>query len=652
MKLRFLCILVLSLVVASFAQTGLMGGSDGVHQINAKTLGTAQIIIGTGGNITLDPWALSRGGVFYDDGQRQHLKHVKISATGNFFGAIGITDYVDLGAALNINYDRSYADSYWEATGNIRQGDLNLWAKARAPFTNDSTIFNLAVQFDLYMPIGVRSMGMRPRHAWYIRGDGETHPYSANEVVVGVTAISTYDFSRLNVPVRWNANLGFVYADEGANTIVYGTGIDWDVFSWATPFVEFSGEFRVEDNGMPIDIMEDPMLLTPGLRLHLPWNIELSGGIDFSVRMLRTRYDREKEMENVDKYTIRYTDQKGVHKSYGYTPTTTYALTGLLTWRFGVAHEAFNTECPAGLPYAPESVVKVDTLFRVDTLYRIDTVVVTDTIKDADADGVMDSLDMCPGTAPGVEVDSMGCVKDFDKDGVDDLIDKCPDTPAGIAVGRDGCPLDFDQDGVPDYADLCPNTRQGTGVDSVGCDKDEDKDGVADDRDQCPLTPKEAPVDTTGCPLDTDRDSIPDYLDKCPNSVRGVKVDKSGCPVNKKEDLDKLKTGINFKSGSTILTKPSYNTLDDIVFLMQKFADVNLEIQGHTDNVGDDEYNENLSQGRAQSVVDYMIRKGIKVDRLRAVGYGPHKPIADNKTKNGRAKNRRVELVPFYKDNQ
>ena len=127
-----------------------------------------------------------------------------------------------------------------------------------------------------------------------------------------MTAIMTLDFNRVNVPLRWNASAGFVYANEGANTLVYATGLDWDVFSWATPFVEFSGEFRVEDNGMPIDIMEDPMLLTPGLRLHLPWNIELSGGIDFSVRMLRNRYDRDKEMSNVGAYTIGYTDEKGV----------------------------------------------------------------------------------------------------------------------------------------------------------------------------------------------------------------------------------------------------------------------------------------------------------------------------------------------------
>ena len=644
MKMRFFSVLVLGLAIASFAQTGLMGGSDGIHQINTKTLGTWRFVGGTGGNVTVDPWALSRGGIFYDDGERQKLQHLKLSATGNFFLAVGLSEYVNTGVAFNINYDRSYAHDYLDATSNIKPGDLDLWVKGRAPFISDSSVFSLAAQLDLYMPIGSKKIGIRPRHAWYIRGRGETQPYTANEVVVGATAIMTLDFSKHNVPLRWNTNVGFMYANLGSNTLVYGTGLDWDVFSWATPFVEFSGEFRVEDNGMPIDFWEDPMLLTPGLRLHLPYNIDLAGGLDLSTRMMRVGYNREKEFEDVDDFTVGYTDEKGYHKKFGYTPTVTYAFTGLLTWTFGGAEKAPERVCPAGLPPAPDTLVKVDTLFRVDT------VVVSDTVKDADADGVIDSLDMCPGTQAGVEVDSVGCARDFDRDGVVDLMDKCPNTPADVAVGRDGCPLDFDGDGVPDYQDMCPNTRPGTGVDTLGCDMDEDKDGVSDNRDQCPLTPAGAPVDTTGCPTDSDKDSVPDYQDKCPNSLRGVKVDKVGCPVNKKEDLDKLKKGINFKSGSTILTKASYKTLDDIVYLMQKFADVSLEIQGHTDNVGKDEYNENLSQGRAQSVVDYMIKKGITVDRLRAVGHGPHKPIADNKTKKGRAKNRRVELVPFYQD--
>ena len=161
MKMRFFPVLVLGLAVVCLAQTGLMGGSDGVHQINTQTLGTGQVIVGTGGNFAIDPWALSRGGVFYDDGEKKKLQHLKLSATGNFFGAVGLTRFIDIGAALNINYDRSYADGYWDAAGNIRQGDLDLWAKARAPFFSDSSVFSLAGQFELYLPIGVRSIGIR-----------------------------------------------------------------------------------------------------------------------------------------------------------------------------------------------------------------------------------------------------------------------------------------------------------------------------------------------------------------------------------------------------------------------------------------------------------------------------------------------------------
>jgi outer membrane protein OmpA-like peptidoglycan-associated protein len=84
--------------------------------------------------------------------------------------------------------------------------------------------------------------------------------------------------------------------------------------------------------------------------------------------------------------------------------------------------------------------------------------------------------------------------------------------------------------------------------------------------------------------------------------------------------------------------------------LLTKFPDVNLEIQSHTDDTRDEENNINLSQARAQSVVDYLIRKGIEANRLHAIGFGGKKPIADNKKKAGRAMNRRVELVPYYQD--
>ena len=138
-----------------------------------------------------------------------------------------------------------------------------------------------------------------------------------------------------------------------------------------------------------------------------------------------------------------------------------------------------------------------------------------------------------------------------------------------------------------------------------------------------------------------------DFQDKCPNTLEGVKIDAKGCPVNKKEDLELLKKGIQFKTGSSKLTKASYKILDDIVKLLKKVESAKLEVQGHTDNTGSEQTNKRISQERADMVANYFIKKGIAAERVRAVGYGSEKPIADNNSKKNRAKNRRVELVPF-----
>jgi outer membrane protein OmpA-like peptidoglycan-associated protein len=148
---------------------------------------------------------------------------------------------------------------------------------------------------------------------------------------------------------------------------------------------------------------------------------------------------------------------------------------------------------------------------------------------------------------------------------------------------------------------------------------------------------------------DFDKDGVADVIDKCPNTLPGVRVDGSGCPINKKEDLDQLKKGIQFKTGSAKLTKSSYSTLNDIADLMNKIPEANLEVQGHTDNKGSEAKNKKLSEARASSVVNYLVKKGVAKDRLRAAGYGSEKSIADNGDAAGRAQNRRVELVPFSK---
>lgn len=268
---------------------------------------------------------------------------------------------------------------------------------------------------------------------------------------------------------------------------------------------------------------------------------------------------------------------------------------------------------------------------------------------DSDGDGVLDANDKCPNTKQGAAVDSVGCALDSDKDGVADADDKCAETAAGVEVDETGCPRDFDKDGVADYMDKCPNTKAGATVDSVGCPKDSDFDGVPDGADKCENTENGVAVDASGCPLDSDKDGVPDHLDKCPNTLSGVKIDSVGCPLKKKEDLNKLKRGIRFKTNSTKLTKSSYGTLDDIIALLNKIPSANLEVQGHTDNVGKDDFNQKLSEARAQTVVDYFVKKGIDSSRVRAAGFGSKKPVASNKNAKGREKNRRVELVPFEK---
>jgi len=240
-------------------------------------------------------------------------------------------------------------------------------------------------------------------------------------------------------------------------------------------------------------------------------------------------------------------------------------------------------------------------------------------------------------------------VLDSDHDGVTDDFDKCPNTPTGVKVDLNGCPLDTDKDGVLDYLDKCPGTLIGVKVDQDGCPLDTDKDGVADYLDKCPGTPLGVKVDADGCPLDTDKDGVPDYLDKCPGTPAGVKVDQNGCePPVAKELLEKGRATINIEFDTNKAdVKPKYQEeLQKFADVMKAYPKLKVIIEGHTDNVGAKDYNQQLSAKRAESVKNYLIKTfGIEESRLTSKGYGISKPIADNKTKQGRQQNRRVEAV-------
>ena len=246
-----------------------------------------------------------------------------------------------------------------------------------------------------------------------------------------------------------------------------------------------------------------------------------------------------------------------------------------------------------------------------------------------------------------------GNKQDRDRDGVKDKFDLCPDTPRKVLVDEHGCPLDTDGDGVPDYLDQCPgtpSTAKGM-VDSIGCPIDTDGDGVFDYEDQCPDTPEAAygQVGPDGCPLDTDGDGVPDYLDYCPRTP-GVPAN-NGCPEVKQEVrslFQKALQGIQFETGKSTIKRSSYPILDQIVQVMRDNPEYKLEIQGHTDSTGSKERNLEISELRAAAVKAYLVKHGIDTNRITSAGYGDTRPVADNKTAAGRAKNRRVELTVSF----
>jgi OOP family OmpA-OmpF porin len=282
-------------------------------------------------------------------------------------------------------------------------------------------------------------------------------------------------------------------------------------------------------------------------------------------------------------------------------------------------------------------------------------------IKDTDGDFVPDKLDKCPNTPAGRKVNIHGCDVDTDKDGVADFEDKCPSIAGTTAMK--GCP-DSDNDGITDADDTCPNEAgvasakgcpdaDGDGVKDAddtcpkvkgsvamkGC-PDSDKDGIADAEDSCPNVAGSAAMN--GCP-DTDGDGVADNLDKCPK-VAGT---DNGCPEVKKETLavfEKALKGVQFETGKAVIKKTSYGILNNVAKIMNDNPTYQLDINGHTDNAGDDAKNMALSKARAEAVEAYLVGKGVNIDRMHPMGLGETMPKATNETPAGRSENRRVEF--------
>lgn len=297
---------------------------------------------------------------------------------------------------------------------------------------------------------------------------------------------------------------------------------------------------------------------------------------------------------------------------------------------------------------------------------------------DTDGDGLVDNKDACPEEAGPEE--TMGC-PDKDGDGTPDKDDNCPDKAGNLQ----GCP-DMDSDGVADDEDDCPeeagpadnngcpkdmesneNTNFDTGENTASDAPDSDRDGTPDDQDMCP--DEFGPALTKGCP-DTDGDGVADKDDRCPNQPGpytgcpdtdgdGIMdaddrcpdqpgmITNGGCPELEREVqevLDFAMRAVQFETGKATLKAVSYDVLDQIAAIMERYPGYKLRISGHTDNVGARSNNQILSEERAESCYEYLISAGVDPARITHTGYGESRPIASNNTAEGKSLNRRVEF--------
>ena len=278
--------------------------------------------------------------------------------------------------------------------------------------------------------------------------------------------------------------------------------------------------------------------------------------------------------------------------------------------------------------------------------------------RDTDHDGVPDSKDLCP-TVPedrdGFQ-DEDGCPDpDNDHDGVLDADDACPYVPEDHDgfEDKDGCPeLDNDHDGIPDSLDKCPNEPEDKDgfQDADGCpDPDDDQDGIPDAVDKCPREAenRNGVEDEDGCPeVDSDGDGIPDSRDKCPHAAEifNFYQDEDGCPDEKPEPIgDGVLPGVSFDGNTSELDPESFPALDSLAARLTAYPGTEIEVQGFLDDRAGPRAKA-LSRERAEAVVEYLVDRGIEAIRLHAAGYGSAQPRAPNRTAEGRAMNRRIQI--------
>jgi outer membrane protein OmpA-like peptidoglycan-associated protein len=258
----------------------------------------------------------------------------------------------------------------------------------------------------------------------------------------------------------------------------------------------------------------------------------------------------------------------------------------------------------------------------------------------------------------GTDATSVG---DRDGDGIKDNVDKCPDTPEDKDgfQDSDGCPdPDNDNDRILDVSDECPMDPEDRDKfeDEDGCpESDNDKDGILDRADKCPNDPEDPDGwdSLDGCPdPDNDADGILDVNDLCPfepETMNGY-ADNDGCPdeeqVRVVGDKIVLDDSVHFFVNSAVIRKVSHPLLQRLTKLVAEHPEyTHISVEGHADERGPEDFNRKLSEDRAKSVMEFMVKAGIARERLSYQGFGASKPLVDKKNEYAWLLNRRVEFT-------
>jgi len=587
---------VLSVCSVGFS-TGLnTGGNHGLlRTTSAQTLGKARLNVGAGIGYGQDVDFVNgfnsplifrtKDSVFLNS------KYTNRLISTNLYAGIGAGKTTDFAISIPYYYDMA---EWGVQEGGI--GDLEVSIKVN-PFAQDK-LFALAMELTTIVPTGDKDQGYCARHG-YSFSDKLTSPieYSltGGAVLVEPKLAITGNFKRVKI----HGNIGDVInIEEKRSTITTAAGIEFLATERFNIFTEVSGETRsgwfTEEFDLK-NINNDVAYWSTGSRFAFKNGIYLLGAADIGI--------------SDDIY------------SKGANSANIYGQKGTPKWNANV-QIGWNGQLKP---------------------------------RDTDLDSIPDKLDNCvtqPEDYDGFK-DSDGCPEvDNDNDGIADANDKSPLEPEDKDgfEDEDGAPeLDNDGDLILDLSDKCPNVSEDMDgfEDTDGCPElDNDTDGIVDSLDKCPnvAEDKDGFQDENGCPeKDNDEDGIPDLDDQCPNAI-GL-PENNGCPVVKEISREGLVLrGVNFELGKSVLTESSSQTLEEVAASLIAWIEVKVEIQGHTDSTGSAAKNLSMSQERAEAVKTYLYNKGVSADRMVAKGYGKEVPVADNKTKEGRALNRRVEL--------